>query len=114
MTDITLGSFGFLESFKTWEVSSKPSLSDHRHILFTFEGSPPVCLIRNPRGTNWDPFREGLKGIIERGPKINIKDEAGLGLAIHSVQQALISAYVKNCPLTSAMTGKHYLKWTYE
>jgi hypothetical protein len=114
VTDITLGSFGFLESFKTWEVSSKPSLSDHRHILFTFEGSPPVCLIRNPRGTNWDPFREGLKGILERGPKINIKDEAGLGLAIHSVQQALISAYVKNCPLTSAMTGKHYLKWTYE
>jgi hypothetical protein len=75
VTDITLG-FGFLESFKTWDVSSKPSLSDHRHILFTLEGSLPVRLIRNPRGTNWDSFLEGLKGILERGPEINIKDEA--------------------------------------
>jgi len=32
--DITLGSFGYLESFKSWEVSSEPSLSDHLHILF--------------------------------------------------------------------------------
>jgi hypothetical protein len=45
---------------------------------------------------------------------MNIKDEAGLGLAILSVQQALISAYEKNCPLTPAITGKHSLKWTYE
>lgn len=109
VTDITLGSFGFLESFKSWEVSSEPSLSDHRHILFTLEGSPPVRLIRNLKGTNWDSFREGLKGILERDPETNIKDEAGLGLAILSVQQAPISAYEKNCPLTPAMTVKHSL-----
>jgi len=56
VTNITLGSFGFLESFKSWEVSSEPSVSDHRHIPFTLEGYVPVCLIRNPRGTNWDSF----------------------------------------------------------
>jgi hypothetical protein len=33
--DITLGSFELLGSVKSWEVSSEPSLSDHRHILFT-------------------------------------------------------------------------------
>jgi hypothetical protein len=32
--DITLESFGLLESITGWEVSSDPSLSDHRHILF--------------------------------------------------------------------------------
>jgi len=53
---ITLGSFGLLESFKSWEVSSEPSLLDHRHILFSLVGSVLVCLIRNPRGTNWDSF----------------------------------------------------------
>ena len=35
VTDITLGSFGLLDSITGWEVPSEPSLSDHRHILFT-------------------------------------------------------------------------------
>ena len=38
------------------------------------------------RGTNWDFSREGPKGILERGPEMNIKDEAGVGLAILAVQ----------------------------
>jgi len=33
--DITLGSYGLLQSITGWEVSWEPSLSDHRHILFT-------------------------------------------------------------------------------
>ena len=52
MIDITLGSFGLLDSFKSWEVSSESSLSDHRHILSTLQGSLPETLIRNPRDTN--------------------------------------------------------------
>jgi len=36
---------------------------------------------------------------------MNMKDEAGLGLALLSVQQALISAYEKNCPLKPIRTG---------
>jgi len=50
--EINLWSFGLLESFKGWEVSSEPSLLDHRNNLFTLEGSVPVHLIRNPRGAN--------------------------------------------------------------
>jgi hypothetical protein len=38
--DITLGSFELLESITGWEVSLEPSLSDHRHILFTLHGLP--------------------------------------------------------------------------
>jgi hypothetical protein len=92
-------SSGLLESITSWEASSEPSLSDHRHILFTLRGSVPVCLIRKCRGTNWDFFWEGLRGRLERGPEMNVKDEAELGLAVHWVQQALISAYEDNCPL---------------
>jgi hypothetical protein len=33
-------------------------------------------------GNNWDSFREGLKGRVERGPEMIMKDEAGLGLAV--------------------------------
>jgi hypothetical protein len=45
---------------------------------------------------------------------MNMRDEDGLRHPILSVQQALISAYEKNCPLKPARTGKHGLKWTYE
>jgi hypothetical protein len=87
--NITLGSFGLPESIG-WEVSSEHSLSDHRHILFTSQGCIPVCLIRNTRGKNWGSFRGDLKYRLEKGPEMNMKNEAGLGLAIHWVQQALI------------------------
>jgi len=40
--DITLGSYGLLDSITGWEVSLEPSLSDHRHILFILRGSVPV------------------------------------------------------------------------
>jgi hypothetical protein len=51
---------------------------------------------------------------LERGPEKDIKNEAGLGLAIHSVQQALISAYEDTCPLRPVKTGRQSLKWTVE
>jgi hypothetical protein len=76
--DITLGSFGLLESIITWEVSSEPSLSDHRHILFTLQGSVPTHLIRNPWGTNWGSFRDDLRNVLGWGPMMNIGNEAGL------------------------------------
>jgi hypothetical protein len=97
--DITLWSYGLLESIMSWEVSFEPSLSDHRHILFTLQGSAPVHLIRKPRGTNWDSFREDLKDMVSRGPMMNVGNEAGLGLARNWVQHALITAYEDNCPL---------------
>jgi len=45
---------------------------------------------------------------------MDMKNEAGLGLAIHSVQQALISTHQDNCPLIPIKTGRQSLKWTVE
>jgi len=59
---------------------------------------PVPVLIRNPRGTNWGSFQESLRKKLESGPEISMKDEAGLGLAIQWIQQALISACEDNCP----------------
>jgi hypothetical protein len=64
----------------------------------------------NPRGTNWGPFRGDLKNRLERSPEVNMKNEAGLELAIHWVRQA----YEDNCPLRSVKTGMQSLKWTLE
>jgi hypothetical protein len=112
---ITMGSFGLLESNTSWAVYSEPSLFDYRHFQLTLRGSVPVrLLIRKPRGANWGSFREGLRDRLERGPEMNTKDEAGLGLAVNCVQQALVSAYEDNCHLKPVKTNRRTLKWTSE
>jgi hypothetical protein len=45
---------------------------------------------------------------------MNMKNEAGLGIAFHWVQQFLISAFENNCPLRPVKTGRKSLKWTLE
>jgi hypothetical protein len=62
----------------------------------------------------WGSFQDGLRDRLERGPKMNMKDEAGLGLAVHWVQQALISAYEYNHSLRSVKTGRQSLRCTSE
>jgi hypothetical protein len=44
--DFAVGYLGFLESIMSWEVSSDPSLSNHRYILFTLRGYVSTHLIR--------------------------------------------------------------------
>ena len=45
---------------------------------------------------------------------MNMKDEAGLGFAVHWIQQALTTAYEDNCPLRPVRRGRKSLKWTSE
>jgi hypothetical protein len=112
--DITLGSLRLLNSVIGSEVSSEPSLTDHIYILFILQGSIPVRLIRKPRGNNWGSFKEDLRDRLEMGPGTDMKSEAGLGLAIHLLQQALILVYENNCPLKLVKMGRQSLKWTTE
>jgi hypothetical protein len=45
---------------------------------------------------------------------MDMKSEAGLGLVIHWLQQALILAYENNCLLKPVKKGMQSLKWTTE
>jgi hypothetical protein len=45
---------------------------------------------------------------------MDMKSEAGLGLVIHWVQQALVLSYENNCPLRPVKIGRQSLKWTTE
>ena len=45
---------------------------------------------------------------------MDVKNEAGLGQAIHSVQQNIISAYGDNCPFKCVKTDSQSQKWTVE
>ena len=58
------------------------------------------------------PRNGGCWEKLERGPEMSMKDEAGLGLAIKWVQQALISAFEDNCPLRPIRKGRKSLRWT--
>ena len=51
---------------------------------------------------------------MERGPEMNMIDEAGLGLAVHWVHQVLILACEDNCPLRFVKTGRQSLRWISE
>jgi len=45
---------------------------------------------------------------------MNMKDEVGFGLAVHWVQQALITTYEDNCLLRLVRKGRKSLRWTSE
>jgi hypothetical protein len=45
---------------------------------------------------------------------MDMKDKAGIGLAVHWVQWALISAYEENCPLRPMRNGRKPLRWMSE
>jgi len=45
---------------------------------------------------------------------MSMEDKAGLGLAVHWIEQALITVYEDNCPLRPAKKGRKSLKWTSE
>ena len=44
----------------------------------------------NPSANKWGFYKEDLRDRLESVPEMNMKNEPGLGLAIHSVQQAII------------------------
>jgi hypothetical protein len=73
-----------------------------------------VTLIRKSRGTIWGSFREAVGEKLERGPEVDMKDEAGLGLEVHWIQEAVTSAYEENCPLRPVRRGRRTLTWTTE
>jgi len=111
--DISLGSFGLLESIKPWKVYSECFLSDNRHLLANLIGSLTERLIRNPRDNNWDAFRENMKGKMGKGPLMNMKDETRLGHTIIFVLQVLMSSYKENCPLKYVRSVTYSLRCTH-
>jgi hypothetical protein len=106
--DITLGSLRFLENIIGWEVSSEPSLSDHRHFMFILRGSIPVRIIRDPRGTNWCSLEEDMRDRLERDPVMDHTSKVMLDWGLR------FSAYEANGPLRPVKMGRQSLKWTNE
>jgi len=55
-----------------------------------------------------------MRDKLERAPEMSMEDEAGLGLAVHWIQQTLVTAYEENCAIKPIKNGRKSLKWTSE
>jgi len=96
---------------KDWHVTEEVSHSDHRYIRFTVTGMDrSVEVYRNPRRTDWEPFRNDLSGclcdMIDKIP--NFTD---LETAAKQFQDAIVSAYNENCPLTVRRNNRKISWW---
>jgi hypothetical protein len=109
--DITLGPCELLESIEDWEVSSEPSLSDQTYYV-QISGLSSGRPLQGPKEHQLGLLLGGSGSTLEQAPEMDLKDEAGLGLAISFVQGALIMAYEDNCPLKIGRKGKCPLKLT--
>ena len=107
--DLTLCSPIVSEKIKDWHVSDETSLSDHKHILFTWMGETLMQVeYRNPRRTNWDLYRQTLFQQYTFSNKIRSAQQ--LELASEKLSQSITSAYTHSCP-TKAVTSNRDVPW---
>lgn len=80
--DIILCSRNLVSEVVGWRVSSKPSLFDHKQIVFRLANVRAETINkRNPRRTNWDSFRKDLSTSFCGFPKRH-GTNAGLKLCV--------------------------------
>jgi hypothetical protein len=62
---VTLGINNIGNLVSNWHVSDEPSLSDHRYICFEIGKITHQVTFRDPRKTNWESYKDGLKVNLE-------------------------------------------------
>jgi hypothetical protein len=96
--DLTLGTKEIANVVSNWHVSDETSLSDHRYICFQIGNiSINQVIYRNPRRTNWESYKDDLKGNLETLPR-NIRTIKDIDGSVDQLQRAIISSYYRNCP----------------
>jgi hypothetical protein len=64
--DLTLATNKIVNLVSNWHVSDELSLSDHRYICLQIGNiSINQVTFRNPRRTNWEPYKDDLKVNLE-------------------------------------------------
>ena len=109
--DLTICSRQIVEEVTNWRVSTEPSLSDHRQIIFRLDKvRPRVICVRNPKMTNWDSFRSDLGISLKDFPKRH-GNAAEIELCVEHLQRALVESYEKNCPTRTVTNTKNTSWW---
>ena len=110
--DLTLGTFQLVSDVKNWRVSDEPSLSDHRHILFTLDLMHDVgpSSFRNPRTTDWLKYVAKLAEHLGRSP-LPCRRHWQVEEAAEFVKQAIIDSYEDSCKLRTHRGQKRTPWW---
>jgi hypothetical protein len=96
--DLTPGTNEIANLVSNWHVSDETSLSDHRYICFELGNiSINQVTYRNPRRTNWESYKDDLKGKLETLPR-KIRTIKNIDGSFYQLQRAIISSYYRSCP----------------
>lgn len=111
--DITFGS-PFVENLThNWQVSSEPSMSDHRIIRFDLGIIPKVTTSsRNPRKTNWSNYTNFLEENLNSiKSNYTASTPAELEQWVLEVNNSITNAFENSCPQRQANTKKEVPWW---
>lgn len=97
--DVTLCNSRLSKYVEQWRVSSEPSLSDHRHILFNINSAgEDRAQYRNPKSTDWDSYKEALTARLKDLPG-RLTTAEDVEIAVSILQRCLLTSYEESCPL---------------
>ncbi|MCP3662523.1 MAG: RNA-directed DNA polymerase [Gammaproteobacteria bacterium] len=112
--DLTLISGDITQDVSGWHVSQEVSLSDHRHICFSFGMRPPAPVYRrNPRSTDWPKYVGRLEGLVG-GRMVQLLTEEQIEEEVDTLETAIITAYERACPLRKLRSGMRVPWWSSE
>lgn len=112
--DLTLSTATIKSKIKNWRVTGETSLSDHRHIQFQVDlSNPRPKPYRDPKKTNWDSYRVDLETRL-KGYSCRPKTAEELEVAVDWIQQSILLAYHKNCPLKERRSPRQVAWWNKE
>ena len=111
--DITFSSSLIENLIHNWQVSSEPSMSDHRIIRFdlgiTTKG---VTSRRNPRKTNWTKYACLLEeNLTSTEGKLTVSTPVELEQKVLDLNKSIINAFENSCPQTLSNTRREVPWW---
>lgn len=109
--DLTLCSPSISDKIKNWHVSDETSMSDHKHIIFDWEGGLTIeRTFKDPKKTDWETYSAILQSesyIIEN----NIKSIMQLESASACIKNKILNAYQESCPTRTTSSSRDVPWW---
>lgn len=104
--DLTLCSQSISHKITNWHVSDEISMSDHKHIVFEWEGGLTIAKsFKDPKKTDWETYSATLRSedyIINP----NIKTVLELEMASDSIKTKILNAYQESCPTKTVRSSR--------
>ena len=110
--DVTLSTSGIMPKIKDWKVDMRPSMSDHRTILFKITREKPEPIeFRNKKKLNASEYIKGVHSDLEAEEMKEIQTEIELNSKVDRITNILITHYHKCTPLVKIKPDRKRPMW---